>query len=127
MVWCACCRRCVMFSVMRDSELPRTPFDLVITHMERAPQQFQLDNGCNLHSFALAREPEYFAGMRVLVDEPHYRGHTNCSANYSTGKSGHSVHSMMQVAMHAMTKLGWTVVVLPAMPVACPPPATAST
>jgi hypothetical protein len=44
--------------------------------------------------------------MRVLVDDPHYRGHTNCSANYNTGKSGHSVHSMMQVAIHAMAKLG---------------------
>jgi hypothetical protein len=29
MVWCACCRRCVMFSVMRDSESQRTPFDLI--------------------------------------------------------------------------------------------------
>jgi hypothetical protein len=24
--------------------------------------------------------------MRVLIDEPHYRGHTNCSANYNTCK-----------------------------------------
>ena len=23
--------------------------------------------------------------MRVLVDEPHYRGHTNCSQGYNTG------------------------------------------
>jgi hypothetical protein len=67
MVWCACCRRCVMFSVMRDSESPRTPLDLTYTHMERAPLQFQLDNGCNLHSFALAREPEYFAGGSSLT------------------------------------------------------------
>ena len=88
-VWCACCRRCIMFSMMRDAESPRTPFDLIYTHMERAPQQFQLDNGCNLHSFALAREPSFFAGMRVLIDEPHYRGHSNCSANYNTGESGH--------------------------------------
>lgn len=86
-VWCACCRRCTMFSIMRDAESPRTPFDLLYTHMERAPQQFQLDNGCNLHSFALAREPSFFAGMRVLIDEPHYRGHSKCSANYNTGKS----------------------------------------
>jgi hypothetical protein len=27
--------------------------------------------------------------MRVLIDEPHYRGHTNCSASYNTGKSGY--------------------------------------
>jgi hypothetical protein len=44
MVWCACCRRCVMFSIMRDAQSLRTPFDLLYTHMERAPQQFQLDN-----------------------------------------------------------------------------------
>lgn len=83
--WCTCCRKCILFSIMSDAESPRTPFDLLYTHMERPPQQFQLDNGCNLHNFALAREPQYFAGMRVLVDEPHYRGHTNCSTNYNTG------------------------------------------
>jgi hypothetical protein len=79
-----------MFSIICNAESPRTPFDLMYTHMERAPLQFQLDNGCNLHSFPLAREPNYFADMRVLIDEPHNRNHTNCSANYNTGTSCYS-------------------------------------
>ena len=66
-----------------------TPFDLIYTHMERAPQQFQLDNGCNLHSCALVREASFFADMRVLIDEPHHRGHSSCSINYNTGESAY--------------------------------------
>lgn len=81
LVWCMCCGKCIMFAIMRDAESPRTMFDLPYTHLERAPNEFQLNNGCNLHSFALAREPEYFSSMQVLVDEPHYRGHINCSPN----------------------------------------------
>jgi hypothetical protein len=74
-----------MFSIMRDADLLRTPFDMLFTRME-APQQFQLDNGCNLHSFARAHEPSYVADICVLIEEPHYRKHTNCSANYTIGK-----------------------------------------
>ena len=85
LVWCACCGFCIMFAIKRDAESPRTVFDLLFTHMEQPLQQFQLDNGCNLHNFALAREPEHFRDMRVLVDELHYRGHTNCSQGYNTG------------------------------------------
>ncbi len=48
-----------------------------------------MDNGCNLHSFALGREPSHFRDicMRVLGDEPHYRGHTDCSQGYNTGET----------------------------------------
>ncbi len=83
---CCCgCRFCVLFSLMDDAESPRTPFDLLYTRMLAAATQFQLDNGCNLHSFIKARAPAHFADMRMLIDEPHYRGHTNCTQNYNTG------------------------------------------
>ncbi len=52
--------------------------------MPEAPTQFQLDNGCNLQIILKRRAPENFASMRILIDEPHFRGHTNCSHNYST-------------------------------------------
>lgn len=69
---------------MDDAESPRTPFDLLYTRMPEAPTQFQLDNGCNLQIFLKRRAPAHFANMRILIDEPHFRGHTNCSNNYST-------------------------------------------
>ena len=84
LVWCSNCRACVLWSLMDDAESPRTPFDLLYTRMPEAPTQFQLDNGCNLQIFLKRRAPEHFANMRILIDEPHFRGHTNCSHNYST-------------------------------------------
>ena len=85
LLWCLCCRRCVMFGIMRDAEPPRTLCDMMVTHLEEAPELMQFDNGRNLQSSALAREPEFFSDMRVLIDQAHFRGHKNCSANYSTG------------------------------------------
>ena len=58
---------------------------MMVTNLEEAPELMRFDNGCNLQSFALAREPEFFSGMRVLIDEARFRGHKNCSANSSTG------------------------------------------
>lgn len=70
---------------MRDAESPRTAFELLLIGCEKPPELFLMDNGCNVHNFALAREPEHFAPMRVLIDELHYRGQTNCSLNYDSG------------------------------------------
>jgi len=89
LIWCQGCSRCVLFQLMGDPESPRTPFNLLLTRWQRSPTQFQLDNGCNLHLFLKRREPEFFAPMRILIDEPHYRGHTNCSENYSTEHYAH--------------------------------------
>ena len=73
------------FSVMEDAESPRTVSDFLFTRCEQPPSKFQLDNGCNLAAFLLNREPAHFENMQVLVDEPHYRGHVNCSPAFNTG------------------------------------------
>lgn len=101
LVWCTCCRRCVCFAIMRDAESPRTLFELLFTHWEEPPECLQFDNGCNVQTYCLKREPEHFSRMRVLIDEAHYRGHTNCSKNYSTGKltDQHFALSTIQTAV----------------------------
>lgn len=83
--WCMMCRKCVLFSLMPEAESPRTVADLLQTHMPAAPQRFQMDNACNLHTFVLNREPEYYANTQFLIDDCHWRGHVNCSAAYYTG------------------------------------------
>lgn len=91
-----------MFGIMRDAESPRTVFDMMYTRLAQLPDYFQLDNGCNFHSFILHRELEHFSAMRVLVDEPHFRGHKNCSDNYNTGVAGPDVCLMSALILFDM-------------------------
>jgi hypothetical protein len=70
---------------MRDAESPRTAFELLLIGGQKPPELFLMGNGCNVHNFALAQESEHPATMRVLIDELHYCGHTNCSQNYNSG------------------------------------------
>jgi hypothetical protein len=79
------CGNSVGFSLMHDAESPRTAFELLLIGSEKPPVLFLTDNGCNVYNFAWAREPAHFASMRVVIDEVHYRGHTNCSPNYDSG------------------------------------------
>lgn len=85
LLWCMRCGKCVMFAIMPDAESPRTIFDLLYTHLPQPPQLFMMDNGCNVHLFAKGREPAHFASTRFLIDEMHYRDHTNCSQGYRSG------------------------------------------
>ncbi len=83
--WCKCCSKCVFFSLMGDAESPRTVFEVLYARRAQPPHTFCLDNGCNLHQYLLNREPAFFETMRVFIDEPHYRGHKQCSQAYNTG------------------------------------------
>lgn len=83
--WCMECRKCVGFTVMKDAESPRTVMEFLFTRCPEAPSTFQLDNACNLLAFLLNREPGWFRHMQLLIDEPHFHGHTRCSDAYNTG------------------------------------------
>ena len=85
LLWCMKCRKCVGFTVMKDAESPRTAMEFLYAHCPSVPGIFQLDNACNLMAFLLNREPEWFSHMQLLIDEPHFRGHTKCSDAYNTG------------------------------------------
>lgn len=85
LLWCMCCGKCLLFAIMPDAESPRTIFDLLYTHLPEPPQVFMMDNGCNVHLFVKGREPQHFTGTRFLIDEMHFRDHTNCSQGYRSG------------------------------------------
>ena len=85
LLWCMGCGKCLMFAIMPDAESPRTIFDLLYTHLQQPPELFMMDNGCNVHLFVKGREPQHFSSTRFLIDEFHYRDHTNCSHGYRSG------------------------------------------
>ena len=82
--WCSICERCIGFSVMDSAESVRMPFEFMYTSCEAAPEKFQMDNVCNLDQYIRNREPEFFAGTELLIDEAHLRSHVTCSENYNT-------------------------------------------
>ena len=41
------------------------------------------DNSCNLHKFALSREPVRFSETVFLIDRLHFLDHTSCTLGYS--------------------------------------------
>lgn len=41
-----------------------------------APRLIVYDNACNLHSYALNRDPVFFKNTQFLVDRLHWRDHT---------------------------------------------------
>lgn len=84
--WCCepGCGKCIGFSVMESAESVRTPFEFLHTRCDTAPDSYQQDNGCNADQFFRNREPAFFAGTELLIDQPHFAGHVTCSENYST-------------------------------------------
>lgn len=80
--WCAVCRNCRGFTVMKDAESPRTVMDFLYTRCPVAPDRFQLDNGCNL--MALNHEPNIFIRTQLLIDQAHFAGHSRCTDVYNT-------------------------------------------
>ena len=113
-IWCACCGKAVLFSLMTDSESPRTIFELLYTHCPEAPARFQFDNGCNVHRYALHREPSFFKFTQFLVDQLHFAGHKNCSLAYSTGEARGQctarqfvLHVTVQDRCNRLTGMGW--------------------
>lgn len=87
-------------SLMRDAESPRTAFESLLIGSEKASELFLMDNGCNVQNFALAREPEHFAAMCVLIDG-HYCGHTNCSQNCNSGEHPELANSSLAAQKYA--------------------------
>lgn len=68
---CAGCNTCIGFSVLPDSESPRSVSDLVFSRFRSAPSTIVYDNGCNLSTFAMLREPTYFGDTTFALDKFH--------------------------------------------------------
>ena len=68
------------YSLMRDFESPRTPFELFSNRVAcPASTTIVYDNGCHLLSYGLNRFAKFWSQARVLVDCLHYKGHCACS------------------------------------------------
>lgn len=85
LIWCLDCGICRYFGVMERAESPRHPFEVLYTRCVEAPKRFVFDNGCNVYAYMLNREPAFFQSTRMLVDQMHFRTHTNCAPDYDTG------------------------------------------
>ena len=79
-------RVCLGFTLMTHSESPKTPFEIFLRRFSSFLPQLRIfyDNACNLHQYALNREPARFSETIFLVDRLHYQDHTACSEGYST-------------------------------------------
>lgn len=84
-IWCLDCGICRYFGVMERAESPRHPFEVLYTRCAEAPRRFVFDNGCNVHAYMLNREPAFFQPTRMLIDQVHFRTHTNCAPDFNTG------------------------------------------
>ena len=73
---------CVALLTISSAESTKTVFDTLYTKWEHAPPVFCMDSGCNIHLYLLNRELAFFKDTKVLIDQAHFRGHTNCSPAY---------------------------------------------
>jgi hypothetical protein len=73
--WCVDCQCAVAWSLMANSESLAMLFELLYIFFPDEAIRIAYDNGCNFLSYALNRDPEWAAGVRVMTDTPHFKGH----------------------------------------------------
>ena len=75
---------CVGFRMLRSSESPRTPFDIICRCFNSCmPKLIIYDSACKLHLYSMKREPSLFSNTRFMVDRFHYnKGHIGCTLGY---------------------------------------------
>lgn len=85
-LWCVCCARAIAWSLMADSESPATLFEILYLMFPTDEEiRVTYDNGCNFLNYALNRDPEWAARVRVFIDALHWKCHTKCAEPLSTG------------------------------------------
>jgi hypothetical protein len=86
--WCYCkdCNgRCVFMHLMTHAESPLTVLYALYAFWPTAPDSVCYDNGCHLHASAVNRAPGWFRHTLFLIDALHFKGHTGCCPDYSSG------------------------------------------
>lgn len=79
-------RVCLGFSLMTSAESPKTPFEIYLRNFPHLLNQTRIiyDNCCNLHQYALNRQPARFAETIFLIDRLHFQDHSACTHGYRT-------------------------------------------
>lgn len=85
--WCNQCGRAVAWSLLADSESPGTVHELMYVFFGDAPKRLAYDNGCNLMSYMLNRDPAQVQSVEVYIDALHAKNHVACARSFSTGAS----------------------------------------
>ncbi|KAK0551373.1 hypothetical protein OC844_006580 [Tilletia horrida] len=75
------CRHAIAvgFHCMPSAEGRDDVFSALLTHWPSPPRVVVYDFACQLASYAIAREPGFFANTLFVVDELHQHGHSQCT------------------------------------------------
>ena len=74
---------CHGFTLMDKPESPKTAFDILVTRFKKLPSIIMYDAACQLHLYAIKREPAKFKDTKFLIDKFHARNHT-CTKGFHT-------------------------------------------
>lgn len=78
-IFCLKHNKCIGFHLLTHSESPYTVFEVLLTRFQKPPKVIVYDNGCNLLTYALKREPYFFKDSHIVIDGLHFADHKNCS------------------------------------------------
>jgi hypothetical protein len=93
------------FHAMKYSESDRTVHNLIYSRFPVAPGIIIYDNCCNLHLFALAREPLYYKDTLFDLDRLHENSHGCCSPAYSPDEHIQLRNANTQIAEQKKTSV----------------------
>lgn len=67
---------------MADAESPASLFELLYIFFPHLPMRIGYDNACHFLAYALNRDPEWAAMLRVFIDRFHSVNHTACARSF---------------------------------------------
>jgi hypothetical protein len=70
---------------MTDAESPGTLFELLYLFFSEGPKRVVYDNGCNLLTYILNRDPVWARHLRIFIDALDLKGHTGCATSLDAG------------------------------------------
>jgi hypothetical protein len=70
---------CLGFHTMPRSEGRNDVFSAVYTYFKHAPEIIVYDFACQLGTYCMSREPEFFKDTCFVIDQLHAKGHVGCS------------------------------------------------
>ncbi|XP_041931359.1 uncharacterized protein LOC121694974 isoform X1 [Alosa sapidissima] len=73
---------CLGFSIMEQVESVNVAFSILRSRFTKCPEVVIYDNACQLHTYAIRRDPQFFNKTWFLVDRLHWRNYSGCNAGY---------------------------------------------
>ncbi|KAL2082775.1 hypothetical protein ACEWY4_022593 [Coilia grayii] len=89
---------CLGFAIMEQVESVEVPFRILRTRFQKCPELVVYDNACQLHTYALRRDPHFVKDSRFLVDRLHWRNHSDSKCTLGQIWSAPTVRSGPELA-----------------------------